>query len=90
MSRATVFCTFFFVLEMRVGLSQEVFTSCFDDSNMFLTYVTQPLTFEAAKADCESRNATLARISNQNEFNFARDLMESTGLMAIDAWIGNR
>ena len=50
--------------------------SCFEEEGAeFRLFVDEQTTFDEAVAFCEAENATLARISNQEEFNFVLDLI---------------
>ena len=69
-------------------LSQEVFTRCFEERNILYIYVAEAVNFFAARDDCEERGATLARISDDVEFAFAREFMDDTRFTLVNAWIG--
>ena len=65
-----------------------MFTSCFEGRNVLLIYVIEEVNFINAIDECVARGATLARISNEEEFNFTRNFMDDTGFVDVSVWIG--
>ena len=50
---------------------------CFGKENAeFRLFTADPVPFEQAIAACEAQNATLARVSNQQEFDFLLEKLE--------------
>ena len=65
----------------------QFFETCFGEDKFI--YLTDPLNFSAAAADCVQRGATIARISNRAEFDFAREYMDESLFTWINVWIGS-
>ena len=78
------------LLHLRQCVAQEVteFTSCFEDRNILFIYVTDYVNVTRAMDGCLARGATLARISDEVDFNFAREFMDSTSFTSNHVWIG--
>ena len=76
------------ILHLQQGVAQEVFERCFEERNIFFIYVTEAVNFTTAVNDCVARGATLVRITDDEEFNFAREFMDNTSLLGVNAWIG--
>ena len=70
------------------GGTQVAFTECFEERDTLFIYVIEPVSFASAINDCEARGATLARISDEEEFNFAREFMDNTNFTDGSVWIG--
>ena len=64
------------------------FEECFGDIKFI--FVAEEVSFNDAVADCVQRGATLARISNRAEFDFAREFMDGSTLTESGAWIGKQ
>ena len=76
------------LLLLNQGVAQEVFELCFEKRNILFIYVTEAVNFTTATDDCVARGATLARISDDEAFDFAREFMDNTSLVDINARIG--
>ena len=52
-------------------------------------FVDELATFEVARQGCIERNSTLARISNQNEFDIVAELLATETIDSRSIWFGN-
>ena len=60
-------------------------SSCLGDTQF--TLLSEQVSFERGQADCASRNATVARISNSSEFFVVKSLLARV-TEVDEAWIG--
>ena len=67
------------------ALSQDILTNCLEQS--LFTLVLEDANFDEAKRGCEDRNASLARISSDEEHSFINGFFDGVGL-SLDVWIG--